>query len=167
MTNEFINLAKANPFFNADMIKVFAEFDPSKFADEFAKATNGMKVPAFDVNMIVDAQRKNVEALSAANRATVEGFQTIAKRQAEMVKTAIDDMSAAVAKMGKTTSAADATAKQAELAKETYETVVANLKEISDILAKSNDVAAKAINARVVEAIDEMKGVVAAKPAKK
>ena len=167
MTNEFFNFAKTNPFFNADVMKMYGDFDPSKFADEFAKATNGMKVPAFDVNAIVDAQRKNIEAFSAANRAAVEGFQTVAKRQAEMVKAAIDDMSAAVATMGKTTSPAEVTAKQAELAKETYETVVANLKEISDILAKSNDVAAKTINARVIEAMDEMKSVAPTKSAKK
>lgn len=45
-----------NPFANVD----FSKFD-------FSKTMGDLKIPGFDVQAIMDAQRKNIEALTAAN----------------------------------------------------------------------------------------------------
>ena len=52
-------------------------------------------------------------------------------------------------------------AKQAELAKVGYEKVLANLRELSEMMVKSNSEAFGVINKRVTEALDEVKHSVA------
>ena len=55
---------------------------------------------------------------------------------------------------------ADKAAKQAALAKSTYEKAVANLQEIADLIQKSNNEALSVLNKRFAEAMDEVKGMV-------
>lgn len=155
---EFVKMAKAaNPFLNLDYTKWMAEFDPAKWSDEFAKFATQYKIEGVDVNALVDAQRKNVEALSAANRVAIEGFQAIAKRQAEILKETLDTLSGAISEIGKSGTPQDATAKQAELAKGAFETALTNMRELAEMVAKSNGAAAQAINARISESLDEIK----------
>ena len=58
--------ATGNPFFDFDVTKVFADFDPAKYAGEFAKFADRYNVPGFHVTAVLEAQRRNVEALIAA-----------------------------------------------------------------------------------------------------
>ena len=54
----------------------------------------------------------------------------------------------------------DKAAKQAELAKATYEKAVSNLQEIADLIQKSNSEALSVLNKRFAEALDEVKSLV-------
>ena len=62
----------ANPFAEMDFTKVMAEF----------------KLPHVNVEALVTAQRKNFEAIAAANQLAIEGFQAVAKRQGDIVREA-------------------------------------------------------------------------------
>jgi phasin family protein len=145
------------PFFNLDYTKWMAEFDPVKMTEQFAKIANQYKFEGVDTNVLIDIQRKNLEAFSAANRATAEGIQAVAKRQAEIFKETLDTLSSAIGEVGKSATPQDAAAKQAELAKDVFETALENMRELVDMVAKSNDAATKAINARITESLDEIK----------
>ena len=46
-----------NPFLDFDMAKVMADFDPTKFAGEFAKMAKHYQTPTFDLNAVFEAQR--------------------------------------------------------------------------------------------------------------
>ena len=48
-------------------------------------------VPGVDTTVLVEAQRKNMETLTAANRAAYEGAQAIAQRQAEILREAASE----------------------------------------------------------------------------
>lgn len=146
-----------NPFLNFDMAKVMAEFGPAKMADEFAKAAGKFKMPAMDIDALLDCQRKNVEAITFANKAAAEGVQKVAKRQAEMVTEAFEEITGAMTALGKAGSPQDVAAKQVEIAKAAYESTVANMRELAELVSESNEEAAEAISARVVEALDEIK----------
>jgi phasin family protein len=54
----------------------------------------------------------------------------------------------------------DKAAKQAELAKSTYEKAVSNLQELADLIQRSNSEAISLLNKRFTEAMDEVKGLV-------
>ena len=43
-----------------------------------------------NVESLVQAQRKNFEAIAAANQLALEGYQAVAKRQADIVRESID-----------------------------------------------------------------------------
>src|SRR5581483_6283099 len=62
---------------------------------DVGKAFAGFAFPGFDVDTLVAAQRKNLEALTQANQLAVEGVQAIARRQVEIARQAVDEASAA------------------------------------------------------------------------
>lgn len=149
--------ATGYPFFDFDMTKVMAEFDPTKYAAEFAKLADRFNVPGFDVDAVLEAQRRNVEALTAANLAATEGVRALAKRQSEILQQSLDAGKKAFAKLGKAGSPQDAAANQAQVAKEVFEKAVANAGELTALVAKTNAEAAEVITARIAEGLDEIK----------
>lgn len=151
-------MAKASdPFFNFDVTKIMGEFDPTKMADEFAKMATKYKLPGVDMNALVDSQRKNLEALTAANRVAIEGMQAVAKRQAEILQETMDEVSSALERFTKAGTPQDAAANQAEFAKGAFEKALGNMRELAELVAKSNTEATQAINSRISETLDEIK----------
>ena len=67
-----------NPVIEANFPKLV---DASKIMAEF-------KMPGFDMNALMDMQRKNIEAITAINQATFEGMQSFAHRQTELMRKA-------------------------------------------------------------------------------
>ncbi|HEU0117190.1 MAG TPA: phasin family protein, partial [Alphaproteobacteria bacterium] len=70
-----------NPFFEADFSKLM---DVSKFMGEF-------KVPSFNFEALMAAQRKNIEAFTAVNQAAFESMQAIVRRQAELARQGFEE----------------------------------------------------------------------------
>lgn len=147
---------KANPF-EFDMSAFQANLVPPKFTEEFTKLAEKFKVSQIDINVVMDGQRKNVEALTAANKTAVEGFQAVARRQGELLGQAVDTASAALEEFTKVDTPQGAAAKQAELAKSAFEKALADTREIIEMSAKANVEASEAINKRISEGLDEIK----------
>lgn len=135
------------------------------FADAAKLFVNG-KAPMFDVSALVEAQKKNLEAWTAANRLAFEGAQALAQRQAEMVRKAFQDFSGVTGAFAVDGSPEEKLARQAEFAKGSYEQAVANFGELSELAQKSSAQALAVINKRIVENFDEVKSAFA-KPARK
>jgi phasin family protein len=147
----------ANPFAAFDMSKFAADFDPSKMVNEFTKMAGTMDLKTVDVDSIIKSQQKNLEALNAANTAVVEGVKAVAQRQSEIFNTTLADTQVAISKMTDIKSPQDVAAKQAELVKGAFETSLSNMRELADMVAKSNTESAAKINARITESLDEYK----------
>ena len=129
-----------------EMMKMFAEF----------------RLPQFpDLESLAQAQRRNLEALSAANRVALEGAQAVARRHMEIVQSSMSEMTEAMRSMSGTDSPQDRAQRQAQLLKSGYERAVQNMKEISDLIQKSNTEALALLNRRFTEAMDEIKQMAA------
>lgn len=146
-----------NPFAAFDVSKFTADFDPAKLADQFTKMAGAMDLKTVDVNAIIKSQQKNLEALNEANVAVVEGVKAIAQRQSEIFKTTLTEAQDVVKGITEIKTPQDAAAKQAELMKGAYETALANMRELAEMAAKSNEESAEKINARITESLDEIK----------
>jgi phasin family protein len=137
-------------------------FPPKSLADfgEFGKLFADLKLPAIpDVEAFVSASRRNIETLTAANRIALDGAQAVARRHMEIVQQSMAELTEAVRAMSSVEAPQAKAAKQAELLKQAYERAVSNMKEISDLIQHSNAEAVKLLNARFVEAIDEVKSL--------
>ncbi len=129
-----------------DMMKMLAEF----------------RMPAMpDMEALAAAQRRNLEALSAANRVALEGAQAVARRHMEILQQSVAEMTEAMKAFASAEAPQDKAAKQAELAKSTYEKAVANLQEIADLIQRSNSEAVGLLNKRFTEAMEEVKALMA------
>jgi phasin family protein len=139
-----------NPFANVD----FSKFDVSKMMGD-------LKIPGFDMQAAMESQRKNIEALTAANQAAVQGLQAVAQRQAEILSQAMSEVSAVAQQLASAGSnPQEMTAKQAELARKAFEQALANMRELAEMVSKSNTEAFSIINKRVTESLQELKGLV-------
>ncbi|WP_325597289.1 phasin family protein [Rhodopila sp.] len=138
----------------------FMAFPPKSMADfgDFTKFFAEMKMPAMpDMDAFVAATRRNMETLTAANRVALEGAQAVARRHMEIMQQSMTEMTEAMRAITTTESPQAKAAKQAELLKHAYERAVANIKELGDMIQKSNAEALKLLNTRFTEAMDEIK----------
>jgi phasin family protein len=127
-------------------------------AEEFTKMFANLKLPAMpDSEALLTAYKRNLEALTAANRVALEGAQAVARRQAEIVQQTMAELSDSVRSLTTAESAQAKAAKQAELLRRAYEHAVANTKELTDLIVRSNGEAVEVLNRRFTEALDEVK----------
>ncbi len=143
-----------------DVTKMIKDFDPTKMADQFTKMMKDFKLPGVDVDAVVANQRKNVEAVTSANRVALEGMQAVVKRQVEIVQETMNEASKAFQSVAKAGSPPEAAAKQAELAKDVFERALGNARELAEMVSKAQQEATNAINARISESLDEFKDMV-------
>ena len=127
---------------------------------EFSRMFGDMKFPGMpDMDAFLAAHRRNMETLSAANRVALEGAQTVAKRHMEIVQQTMQEMSETIRELASPDSPQARAAKQAELIKHAYERAVSNIKELADLIQRSNGEALNMLNQRFAEAMDEVKAM--------
>jgi phasin family protein len=132
--------------------------------DDLMKMFSEFRLPAMpDLEGLAQAQRRNLEALSAANRIALEGAQAVARRHMEIVQAAMTEMTEAMRGFSGTESPQERAQRQAELLKAGYERAVANIREIGDLIQKSNAEALDLLNRRFAEAMEEVKQLAAKK----
>ena len=134
----------------------FTDFDFSKFAGEF-------KLPNMSVESFVETARKNFAVMTSANTAAVETMKAIGQRQGDMVRAAMEDFSKHGSEVLAAATVEEKVIKQIDFAKKSYETAIANTKEIADLVGKSQAEAFEALSAGVAELTEEVKAALAAK----
>lgn len=143
-----------NPFASAiSQAKSAAEDMTKMFAD--------MKMPGMpDGTALMDAYKRNIEVMSAANRIALEGAQAVAKRHMEIMQQTMAELSENLRLLAAGSPTEKATV-QTELLKKAYERAVANTKELADMIQHANGEALAMLNKRFVEAMDEAKALLA------
>jgi phasin family protein len=131
-------------------------------AEEMMRAFTSMKMPGMpDFQAFADAQKRNLEAITAANKLAMEGAQAVARRNMEIMQQVMSEMAEAVQSLSSTEGSPNAkAAQQAEMVKSAYERAVANMQEIAELIQKSNGEAVGVLNRRFAEALEEVKGLV-------
>lgn len=132
---------------NADQ---FFDFDISKYMGDF-------KVPGVDVETLMTSQRKNIEAVTQANKMAYDGLQAVVKRQAEILRQTMDEVATVSKTMTDPGTAQDKAAKQTDLAKDAFERALGNMRELSEMVAKANTEAFELLNKRFTQNLDEMR----------
>lgn len=127
---------------------------------EFTRMFSDMKVPTMPgMDTFLSAQRKNLEVLTAANKVALEGAQTVARRHMEIMQETMHEVSEAMRDFASTDSPQGKAAKQTEMMKASYERAVSHLKELADLIQRSNGEALSMLNQRFTEAMDEVKAM--------
>ena len=115
------------------------------------------KLPGFDVTTVLDIQRRNVEALSAANQTIVQGLHTVVQRQGEIARQSAKQFQDLLSVKPSSTSVEETLVKQIDVAKTSYEKTVADARELGDLVAKVGSEAVDILSRRVVASLDEVK----------
>jgi len=134
----------------------FAGMEMPKFMD-FTSFAEQFKVPGIDAKALMDSQRKNFEAFSAAQTIALEAVQAVSRRQVEIMRDLMEESAGAVKELSTAGKPEEKLAKQTELFKQSFEHSLANLRELTEMGAKSNGEAAELINQRITEGLDEIR----------
>jgi len=125
--------------------------------NDFSKLFENYQTMPFDLQSLMETQRKNAQAVSEAQRIAMENLQTIAQRQGEIISQMVEDNSIIAKELISEGTPEEKIAKNAELFKSAYERSVKNMAELSEMLNQSNQEATKIINKRVSATMNEVK----------
>ncbi len=131
----------SNPFFENDFTKMFSEF----------------KIPGMDMQSLVATQRRNIEAVQTANQLAIEGVQAVVRRQSEIMRQMVEESSTVLRDMMATGAPEQKIAQQTDLVKSAFEKALGNLRELTEMVAKSNTEAADVLTKRIGESLTELK----------
>lgn len=129
------------------------------FGFDFEKMMSDFKMPGVDVEAMVESQRRNFEAMTALNQQAIEGAQAVARRQAEIMQTLMGEASTAATEVANL-SPEERVSKQAELTRLAFERAVTNMRELSEMVSKSQNEAVETINGRVSESLKEIQAMI-------
>jgi phasin family protein len=121
---------------------------------DVAKMLEKFKVPGVDMAAIIEARRKDIEAVVASNQAAMAAMQAMGQKQVEMLKSAMQDIQANSKEMA---SSLGDPAKQTAIAKKAYAKAVADVKDLADMARKSQTDSMASITKRANEHMEEIK----------
>ena len=113
---------------------------------DFTKLMSQFRLPGVDFAVLVDRERKNIQALAEANRIAFEGWQRLVRRQAEILQETMKKVVADASQL-------DAM-KRTDLAKEGFEKALANMRELAEIASKSQREAFEVVRKRIEENVE-------------
>jgi phasin family protein len=117
---------------------------------DFTKLMGQYKLPGVDFAALVERERKNIEALTKANKIAFEGWQALVRRQAEILQ---ETMTQAIADARKQ----DAAKARADLAKQGFEKALGNMRELAEMATKSQREAFDVLRKRLGENMEDIR----------
>jgi phasin family protein len=148
----------------AKMNNPFGDFDFSKMMDP-RKMMGDFKMSGVDMEQLAASQRRNLEALTADNQLAIEGIQAVARRQSEIFRQMMEEASHSVRDVMAAGSPEEKAARQTEMMKEAFTRAIGNMRELAEMVTKSQGEAFDVINKRVTDSLDEVKTLIAKKTA--
>ncbi len=150
-------MAQSNDPFNFDPSKMFT-VDPQQMMAQWQSALESINLPGVDMSKILDAQRKNVEAITQANRIALEGVQSLMQRQAEIMQQSVEEATKMMQNFDPSTDPSERVAQQTALAQEAFQQALDRMRELAEMANKSQAEAFEAIQARFNESLEEIRG---------
>lgn len=143
----------------SDWSKAMASMDVTRGSEQLLNMMAGWKVPGVNMDALVASQRDNLEALSTANRAALDGMKAVGEWQVKLLQETMRELRAAIETVAKGGSAQDIVAAETELTRKALEKAVGEMRELAEIVVKANQQATTAILQRIPASLNEIKGV--------
>ncbi|MFO1188484.1 MAG: phasin family protein [Alphaproteobacteria bacterium] len=126
------------------------------FADmDFTKIMGDFRVPQIDPGVFMSIQKKNLDALTAANQIAFDSLRATAKRQSEIVTLNVEAFSSATHSITGAKTFEDQAAAQATFLKDAFERSLSQARELAEIFTDTANKVTDVVKARIVDAISE------------
>ncbi|MGH7051668.1 MAG: phasin family protein [Acetobacteraceae bacterium] len=125
---------------------------------DFASLFADLKLPSFaDVEPLMRAYQRNMEALSAANKVALEGAQAYARRHMEIVQQSLGELTQTMQALAAPGSPQEKSAAQVERMKQSYERAIGNMRELGELVQRANNEAVQLLSQRFAEAMNDVR----------
>jgi phasin family protein len=137
-------------------------FTANPFIDMLRKFGDNLEVPKVDLDQMLEAHRKNIEALTQSASAVAEGTRAIAQKQREIVEAGLREASALAQELKEP---GDVNlARQTEFAKKAFDIAVRGAQDTAQLTRMSTGDAVKILQDRMREGLEEIRRQPGAKP---
>jgi phasin family protein len=126
---------------------------------DISKILEQFKLPGVDVSALMEARRKDIEALREVNKIALQSSQTMAQKQVEILQKTMEELTQAISG-GKPLENA---AKQGELVQHAMEKAFTYMQELAEVARKAQTEALDVINKRAQENMRELTSLVQSK----
>lgn len=115
-------------------------------------------LPSFNLEAMMAAHRKNIEAMTAVNQAVFESIQGLAARQAELMRQGLIETTGMVkAMMASPAAPREHIMRHADASKATVDKCMDNARHIAETIATCNRQAVETVSRRLSEGLDELR----------
>lgn len=139
-------------FFPFDLDQMTAFFK----ANDFTKAFGTPAIPNLDADSIQAAQKKNMEALVAANKAAAAGYQDLFAKQVQVFEATLAEAQQKISSFDPSKVDAESVAAQGEVAKEAFDKALGNMTALAEGAQKANAEALADVSASIQKSTDEL-----------
>jgi phasin family protein len=119
-------------------------------AFDFAKLLGPYSLAGVDFPKLLERERKNISALTEANKVIFEGWQSLVRKQCEIFQETMANTIATARKQ-------DGAKSRADLAKHGFEAALANMREITELATQCQHEAFGIVHKRISEHMDEIR----------
>jgi phasin family protein len=133
----------------------------SAFPKEFAPFLPDFKIPGLDFGAMAAVHRKNVETMIAANQRAIDGVRAFVEREAELAREGFERANKAATEAMAPTAPEAKLARNAEYAKDAFETGLAASRELYALAAATGEDVMNIFTKRISASFDEVKAAAA------
>jgi phasin family protein len=136
-----------------------AQTTTPSLSGDIVKMLEQFKLPGIDVAAIIEARRKDIDAVMTANRVALDGAQALGQKQAEILRKTLEEVRSLVQQATAAGSMTEKSSKAGELVQKALHEALANMRELADTAYKSQTDAFAVVSKRVEANLDELKAM--------
>ena len=129
----------------------------SSYIDMLRKFGNELRLPKVDVDRLIEAHKKNIDALSQSATVAAQGAQAMAQKQREIFEAGLQEATKLARGYQPLGKLEDNLALQTEFAKKVFEIAVKGAQDSATTARQSTGEAVKIVQDRLKESFDEIR----------
>lgn len=134
--------------------------DTSSYIEMLRKFGNDLGLPKLNVDELLQAQKKNIDALSESTKVATQGAQSVAQKQREVLEAGLQEAERLAREYKPLGKVHENVALQTEFAKKVFEITVQGAQESASTARQTTMDAVKIIHDRVKESLEEIRASV-------
>ena len=134
--------------------------DTTSYIEMLRKFGSDLGLPKLDVDKLIEAQKKNIDALGQSAQVAAQGAQSVVQKQREVLEAGLREAATLARGFQPLGKPQDNLALQTEFAKKVFEIAVRGAQEGASTARQSTTDAVKIIQDRVKESFEEIRASV-------
>ena len=127
------------------------------FMDMFQQFGQNLKLPAADVNSVVDYHRKNIQAMQDMAQITASGTRSLMAKQREALEEALGEATEMIQSASQTREPGKMISDQMEFTRKSFDATIKNTTEMGEIIRDMNMKSFDVLKNRIEESINDIR----------
>jgi len=130
---------------------------PNGIFASYQKILGQFKLPGFNASAILESRRKDIEAIVEANTTVLAGVQSVARKQAEIVRSTLTGLQSLATRGTQGESGEQSAANAGEFVRQTLHKALVDAQELADTAYRAQADSIAVVTKRVAEHVEELK----------